>query len=626
MPEIYVEKIIIYNLAPFENNLNLTFNKNDISVLSAINGKGKTTLMSYIVDAFYEMAKVGFSNEFEGKANQLYRVSSPLYILDKNKIAFVYIRFKYENKNLDYVYCSEASQNAASSAKQDYETNTISDALIKWDIIKDFFEKQGFYKGVMYAQEGGVTNTTSENIFTQNIMAYFPSYRNELPAWLNEVYSKQVQEFSREATYSGYLPHKIEIVSNIHSLTNWMLDCTLDSCLGLGVPALTGLNTILSFILKGKGYTNNTKLTIGNRFGTATRLAVADLTKNLRYPNLYNMSSGELALLDIFAELVKRGDGKPVTQGIVLIDEIDKNLHITMQKEVLPVLLTMFPNVQFIVSSHAPFFGLGLAKNNETKLRAKIIDLDINGAETPIENTGLYEECYNLMLTENTKYKEAYEKLKNSTKNVVICEGPTDVKHLKNAITKLNNQDFNEVDFIDAGGDQQLINLLLAYCKLNNSRKIIGLFDRDNASIVNQIEKENQLYYNYGNNVYALCIPFLDETKTCISIEHYYDNFAIKEKDGKRLFFGSEFDDTGISIDKQYRVTLEKKHLKNKIEKDGVIDDTVYKLAENINIALSKSAFADFVESFDNGIGENKFDFTVFNKIFDKIKQILNCV
>ena len=624
MSDIYLEKVIIYNFAPFKDKLVLNFNKNDITVLSAINGKGKTTIMSYIVDAFYEMARAGFANEFEGIEHKLYRVSSPLYVLDQTKIAFVFIRFKYNERNLDYLYCLKSKQDLPNDVEQDYINNVPCDALIKWFDIRQRFEQQTLYKGVMYESNSVLKKKTSVDVFNKNILAYFPAYRNELPAWLNDVYAKQTQEFSKEMEFVGYLPHKIEVVSNIHNLTNWILDCVLDKKMELPVPALDELSKVLFYILKNKGFTEKTALTIGNRFGSATRIAVADYTRGLEYPNLYNMSSGELALLDIFAEIIKRGDGHPVKQGIVLIDEIDKHLHITLQKEILPILLSMFPHVQFIVSSHAPFFGLGLAKNTDTRTRTKIIDLDMDGMETPIENTAIYEECYNLMLTENKKYKEAYDKLKSSTKNIIICEGVTDVKHLKNALTKLNNQDFDDVDFVVADGDKRLKDLLLAYCKLDNHRKIIGLFDRDNAEIVNEIEKDSRIYCDYGNNVYAMCIPSINETKNCISIEHYYGEFAKKEKDGKRLFFGREFDNTGKSFDNRYRVNLAEKHLMNKIEKDGVIDDKVYMLTGTTNIALSKSDFADLVVSFDNGTGDNQFDFTVFNKIFDPLKHILH--
>lgn len=41
--------------------------------------------------------------------------------------------------------------------------------------------------------------------------------------------------------------------------------------------------------------------------------------------------------------------------GIVLIDEIETHLHIELQKSILELLTTVFPNIQFIMSTHSPF-------------------------------------------------------------------------------------------------------------------------------------------------------------------------------------------------------------------------------------------------------------------------------
>lgn len=41
--------------------------------------------------------------------------------------------------------------------------------------------------------------------------------------------------------------------------------------------------------------------------------------------------------------------------GIVLIDEIETHLHLELQKNVLDSLTTIFPNIQFVVSTHSPF-------------------------------------------------------------------------------------------------------------------------------------------------------------------------------------------------------------------------------------------------------------------------------
>ena len=39
----------------------------------------------------------------------------------------------------------------------------------------------------------------------------------------------------------------------------------------------------------------------------------------------------------------------------MLIDEIETHLHLELQKNIMPLLTTVFPNIQFVVTSHSPF-------------------------------------------------------------------------------------------------------------------------------------------------------------------------------------------------------------------------------------------------------------------------------
>lgn len=55
----YIEKAIFVNRAPFEH-LELDFKERGINVLAAVNGRGKTTILSHITDAIYELAKKCF--------------------------------------------------------------------------------------------------------------------------------------------------------------------------------------------------------------------------------------------------------------------------------------------------------------------------------------------------------------------------------------------------------------------------------------------------------------------------------------------------------------------------------------------------------------------------------------
>ena len=73
------------------------------------------------------------------------------------------------------------------------------------------------------------------------------------------------------------------------------------------------------------------------------------------------LSDGFAAALDIVADLIlKMQDGASLTrayekEGIVLIDEIETHLHLGLQKIIMPLLTKVFPNIQFIVTTHSPF-------------------------------------------------------------------------------------------------------------------------------------------------------------------------------------------------------------------------------------------------------------------------------
>ena len=114
----YIEKAIFVNRAPFDK-IELDFKESGINVLSAINGRGKTTVLSHITDAFYELAKQAFHGEFEGKEKKYYRISTSLYNIDASKPSFVYLRFRFNEKVVDYIdvrnQCSEEQYNGVIS-------------------------------------------------------------------------------------------------------------------------------------------------------------------------------------------------------------------------------------------------------------------------------------------------------------------------------------------------------------------------------------------------------------------------------------------------------------------------------------------------------------------------------
>ncbi len=72
------------------------------------------------------------------------------------------------------------------------------------------------------------------------------------------------------------------------------------------------------------------------------------------------LSDGEKCLIAMISDLARRmaianPAGNPLEgEGIILIDEIDLHLHPKWQRMIVPNLLSVFPNCQFIISTHSP--------------------------------------------------------------------------------------------------------------------------------------------------------------------------------------------------------------------------------------------------------------------------------
>lgn len=74
------------------------------------------------------------------------------------------------------------------------------------------------------------------------------------------------------------------------------------------------------------------------------------------------VSGGIAALIDLSWQIYNLANSED--EIVVLIDEVENHLHATMQRSVLPDLLTAFPNVQFIISTHSPLVVSSVKDSN----------------------------------------------------------------------------------------------------------------------------------------------------------------------------------------------------------------------------------------------------------------------
>ena len=84
------------------------------------------------------------------------------------------------------------------------------------------------------------------------------------------------------------------------------------------------------------------------------------LTKGKEF-KFTELSDGFAAVLDIVVDLILKMQNKNQLirayerEGIVLVDEIETHLHLELQKVIMKLLTKIFPNIQFIVTTHSPF-------------------------------------------------------------------------------------------------------------------------------------------------------------------------------------------------------------------------------------------------------------------------------
>lgn len=665
---LYIKKIINANVGPIEK-VELEFsisNENPKPViLVGENGTGKSTLISNIVDAFYEIAGQVFYDarqSLETEGYQYYKTISPTEIHFGKQYMYSYIELeddKYNQSKIEYIFKSGTL--SIDKFKKDVESVSSN---INWD------ESENYKTAIINKKD-------VESILLRDILCYFGPDRYEKPFWMGNKYFKK--EYYEHLTVKNRVAGKIENPISVNNMTNmtlqWLLDVIVDSrgdivqndsgnlslanvspedVISLGV-ARTNIETIMSNILGEEIYFG---LNFRNRHGS--RFNIKRRKDNLMIiPTLDSLSTGQSALFNMFATIVRYSDTNNINNsihlsnitGIVVIDEIELHLHSILQKEILPKLIALFPKVQFIISTHSPLFLLGM-KEKFGEDGFEIYQMP-NATKISVERFSEFQKAYTY-LTQTQKYEDDILTAISSKqeKMLVITEGATDWKHMKAAYNKLSeiseyDDIFNELDFefleyepanskIECEnklemGNKTLCSLCENYAKLKQKRKMVFIADRDDNNTNKKLGNNTNAFKKWGNNVYSFILPIPNSRKETpnICIEHLYSDEVIKtkvstenEQISRRLYMGNEFDKRGISI--ELGITCERKNICGKgsisiIE--GSTGERVTALENSeVNLALSKMTFAEMILNKETPFAE--VDFNNFIEIFKILKDI----
>jgi hypothetical protein len=104
--------------------------------------------------------------------------------------------------------------------------------------------------------------------------------------------------------------------------------------------------------------------------------------------SLNQLSDGEQRLFSLFVDIARQlsinnpddriGEG----EAIVLIDEIDVHLHPKWQRLIVPALEDLFPNCQFIATTHSPFVIQATRRQQISSIDPKFSTVDLDGGNS----------------------------------------------------------------------------------------------------------------------------------------------------------------------------------------------------------------------------------------------------
>ena len=566
---MYLKNIVIKNIGPIDElSVELPFKKNSDPkpiIFVGENGSGKTILQSQIIDGFYEIGSSLFDDigKQDGLKRNFYKISGNVNLQTGKNNGFSLLRFiDNENQNLEYF-------DKIGKLKKENFTTLMQGFALAPNSEKDYQK-----------ETTSIDKTRKEKLqkeWTSGVHFYQPAYRYEEPFWKNDVFIDQ-SRFEDKKRYLNRLNKKIEIISSTKDNKSFLMDLVLDFVNNpKNITDHTTWQNINNILEKIK-QKNNIRFGIGPRGGYRVSIVEQNADGSVEkplLPSIDNLSLGESLLLNLFINIIRHGDNPPKLaeeiQGIVAVDEIDVHLHTDLQNSVLPELISMFPKIQFIITTHSPLFLLGMKKTfGEEGFEVRSMP---KGDLITTERFSEFENAYKV-LKETEKFEDEV-KAKSSTngKPIVYVEGPTDVQYIKKAY-KLYDKSCDNFDIEIIGEKTDSGTKNSNNWALSNAEKVLSTnlnLLRQKVILLNDPEeliKDKE----YKNLLYIRKMPKYDQNPLQKGVENLFeDNLIDKSKTENPKCFGFMVDG---EEEKNHKITDgEKQTICDWICKNGTKDD-----------------------------------------------------
>lgn len=346
-----IDKIEIENFKLFDK-VEFSFNAH-FNLIIGINGSGKSSLLralavalggwanAYIKDdrnlrpiEKNEIREIQREGRFDPTKLTLIKTSGIAQIIDKNKnkkpVSVEWTRSRQEGNETTFTSC-----------------NVQFGSYPRWYSFGSFSSLG--YETLAYIEKG--------NTFDLPLIAVYECDR----LWLAK--NQLNIEASAKAQYSRFDPYVdcFHTGANHEAIGEWLLKHELASLqLKEETPVLLSIKNAVRNALE-----NCTDISFDFEEG---RVIVDFEDKSIPFEHL---SDGQRTILGLFCDIARRaailnphfgGEASENTSGVVLIDELDLHLHPKWQMKIIGDLQKVFPNIQFICTTHSPILLRSIEK------------------------------------------------------------------------------------------------------------------------------------------------------------------------------------------------------------------------------------------------------------------------
>jgi energy-coupling factor transporter ATP-binding protein EcfA2 len=484
---MYLRSIKLKNTGPIQElNLTLPFSSDQPKPLVIVgrNGSGKSTVISFIVNALLAIKQQIFDDS-EIEKGKVYRLRSPLGINGSSNFYFARLNF---DKGV---------------------------SLVEWqlDRQKESFVDQSVFLATDLTWQEIPLNETSYFMlplgelnelhllgkeFGNSCFLFFPADRFEPPDWLHVEGLSSELKLPETSRIKGKTQRHILARNRLKPTLEWLNSVIFDFVIDRnnheqGRIIFDSVVTILQNILCDNP-DEKIELHIGDRRSRIISIVVSQnggVVRTVR--DIMSLSAGESALFCMFSSILRDADlaliqFKRLDQipGIVVIDEADLHLHLSLQYRVLPRLIALFPKVQFILSIHAPLVLFGL-KESLGLDGFEIYELPNGECITP-DKYSEFLTAFNIFANTNKFQEEVLKQVRSIDIPVLLLEGKTDALLIVTAWKKLNPDKpipFTpvpcgvELTSEERNGGAGVLRRCLEYLSVITDKTVIAVFDND---------------------------------------------------------------------------------------------------------------------------------------------------